>query len=93
MNTRQCALWLYIAGDVLYSKVYAVDNVNTKSKIAVSNGVTIDKTSPQPQYLFHSGENIAINPLKTQLNFYQLIKSTRQTFVHWNPTFIQECGI
>ncbi|XP_078322971.1 uncharacterized protein LOC111122905 [Crassostrea virginica] len=49
-------------GDVLYSKVYAVDNVNTKSKVAVSNGVTVDKTSPQPQYLFHSGENIAINP-------------------------------
>ena len=88
INTRQCALWLYIAGDVLYSKVYAVDNVNTKSKIAVSNGVTVDKTSPQPQYLFHSGENIAINPsFEDSIKFLPIDKINKTNICSLEPDF------
>ncbi|XP_065943774.1 uncharacterized protein [Magallana gigas] len=49
-------------GDVLYSKVYAIDNVNRKSDIVVSNGVAVETTPPQPQYLFHVDENLAENP-------------------------------
>lgn len=54
--------WFYITGDVLYSKVYAIDNVNRKSDIVVSNGVAVETTPPQPQYLFHVDENLAENP-------------------------------
>ena len=46
----------------MYSKIYAVDNVNYKSIVAISNGVTIDTTPPQPQYIFHAETNLAENP-------------------------------
>ncbi|XP_062616047.1 uncharacterized protein LOC134277752 [Saccostrea cucullata] len=49
-------------GQTLYNKVYAIDNVNSKSSIAVSNGVVIDITPPQPQYLFHEDKILAKNP-------------------------------
>lgn len=42
--------------------MYAVDDVNFKSDIAVSDGVTVDTTPPQPQYLFHVDENLGENP-------------------------------
>ncbi|XP_061181031.1 uncharacterized protein LOC133189645 [Saccostrea echinata] len=45
-----------------YNKVYAVDNVGYKSSVVVSDGVTIDLTPPEPQYLFHTGSNILTNP-------------------------------
>nr|XP_034314147.1 uncharacterized protein LOC105348718 isoform X1 [Crassostrea gigas] len=45
-----------------YNKVYAVDNVGYKSTVVVSDGVTIDTTPPEPQYLFHIGSNILNNP-------------------------------
>lgn len=34
--------WFYIIGDVLYSKVYVVDNVNCKLDIVVFNGVVVE---------------------------------------------------
>ncbi|XP_062606252.1 uncharacterized protein LOC134268062, partial [Saccostrea cucullata] len=49
-------------GKTYYSKVYAVDNVGFKSDISVSDGVTVDTTPPEPQYLYHSDENLLQNP-------------------------------
>ncbi|XP_061176006.1 uncharacterized protein LOC133184957 [Saccostrea echinata] len=49
-------------GKFCYSKVYAVDNVGFKSDIAVSDGVTIDTTPPQPEYLYHTDKNLLLNP-------------------------------
>ncbi|XP_061176007.1 uncharacterized protein LOC133184958 [Saccostrea echinata] len=49
-------------GKIYYSKVYAVDNVGYKSDIAVSDGVTIDNTPPQPEYLYHTEKNLLLNP-------------------------------
>jgi hypothetical protein len=42
--------------------VYAVDNVGYKSAVVVSDGVTLDLTPPEPEYLFHTGNNILNNP-------------------------------
>ena len=42
--------------------MYAIDVVGFNSKIVVSDGVTIDVTSPQPESLFHTQENILQNP-------------------------------
>ncbi|XP_062576068.1 uncharacterized protein LOC134237945 [Saccostrea cucullata] len=49
-------------GKIYYSKVYAVDNVGYKSDIAVSDGVTIDTTPPEPEYLYHIDKNLLLNP-------------------------------
>ncbi|XP_055997828.1 uncharacterized protein LOC125647098 [Ostrea edulis] len=47
---------------IYYNKVYAVDNVGYKSSVVVSDGVTLDHTPPEPEYLLHSGSNILSNP-------------------------------
>ena len=52
----------YVKGTVYYNKVYAVDNVGYISDITVSDGVTIDVTPPQPEYLYHSEDNVLKNP-------------------------------
>ncbi|XP_056015772.1 uncharacterized protein LOC125675332 [Ostrea edulis] len=52
----------FVVGSIYYSKVYAVDNVGFESDIAVSDGVTIDTSPPQPQYLYHTDKNLLLNP-------------------------------
>ena len=52
----------FIIGKVYYNKVYAVDNVGYISDVAVSDGVTIDVTPPQPEYLYHTEDNVLKNP-------------------------------
>ena len=42
--------------------MYAVDNVGYISDVTVSDGVTIDVTPPQPDYLYHSEDNVLKNP-------------------------------
>ncbi|XP_078334035.1 uncharacterized protein LOC111124258 [Crassostrea virginica] len=48
--------------DTYYNKVYAVDNVGYISSVRVSDGVSVDTSPPEPQYLFHTGSNILTNP-------------------------------
>nr|XP_034301655.1 uncharacterized protein LOC105322112 [Crassostrea gigas] len=49
-------------GRIYYNKVYALDNVGYKSPVMVSDGVAIDTSPPQPQYLFHNSSNLLLNP-------------------------------
>ena len=49
-----------------------MDNVGYKSSVVVSDGVTVDTSPPEPQYLFHTGSNILTNPsFETSLNVVQ----------------------
>lgn len=52
----------YFTGRIYYNKVYALDNVGYKSPVMVSDGVAIDTSPPQPQYLFHNSSNLLLNP-------------------------------
>nr|XP_034332757.1 uncharacterized protein LOC105327902 isoform X2 [Crassostrea gigas] len=49
-------------GQICYNKVYAVDNVGYKSDVVVSDGVKVDVTPPEPEYLFHVDNNLLKNP-------------------------------
>lgn len=51
-----------VNGQIWYNKVYAVDNVGYKSDIVVSDGVKVDVTPPEPEYLFHIDNNLLKNP-------------------------------
>ncbi|XP_078321865.1 uncharacterized protein LOC111103999 isoform X3 [Crassostrea virginica] len=51
-----------LLGKVYYNKVYAIDLVGYNSTVVVSDGVTIDVTSPRPESLFHTQENNLQNP-------------------------------
>lgn len=53
--------WFYIIGDVLYSKVYVIDNVNCKLDIVVFNGVVVEIILLQFQYFFYVDENFVEN--------------------------------
>ena len=41
--------------------MYAVDNVGYSSDVAVSDGVTVDVTPPQLDYLYHTEYNVLKN--------------------------------
>ncbi|XP_052707847.1 uncharacterized protein LOC128183063 isoform X2 [Crassostrea angulata] len=51
-----------VNGQTCYNKVYAVDNVGYKSDIVLSDGVKVDVTPPEPEYLFHIDNNLLKNP-------------------------------
>ena len=42
--------------------MYAVDNVGYSSDVAISDGVTVDVTPSQPDYLYHTENNVLKNP-------------------------------
>ncbi|ESO88605.1 hypothetical protein LOTGIDRAFT_165389 [Lottia gigantea] len=50
------------SGDKIYHKVYAVDGSGLQSQVAVSNGIIIDTSPPEPSYLEFIGENLILNP-------------------------------
>lgn len=52
----------FFSGQKCYNKVYAVDNIGYKSDVIVCNGVKVDTTPPEPEYLFHIDNNLLKNP-------------------------------
>ncbi|XP_046570862.1 uncharacterized protein LOC124279115 [Haliotis rubra] len=50
------------SGTRLWSKVYAVDAVGHASDVAVSDGVVVDTSPPEPQAVAYLGDNLVKNP-------------------------------
>ncbi|ESO83749.1 hypothetical protein LOTGIDRAFT_168990 [Lottia gigantea] len=62
IKTGGKSLMKIYSGDKIYHKVYAVDGSGLQSQVAVSNGIIIDTSPPEPSYLEFIGENLILNP-------------------------------
>ena len=53
---------MYFSGFRYFSKIIAVDSAGFKSDVAVSDGVVVDNTPPQPMITSYVGINLLQNP-------------------------------
>jgi hypothetical protein len=92
---------VFLSDSSVYHKVRAHDAVGHASDIVVSDGVTVDTTPPEPEYLLHHGDNIVINPSfedtnnDTVIEWSDIVKGTlpcqQAPPRHWHVTSPSDC--